>query len=456
MSPALFRPRPQARNARTPGGLHLPDLALDRRSFLSLSAAGAGALALAACAGPSTASAGSSSTPTASAADWAGVKPAKEISFWSNHPGGSQETEQKLVDAYNASQSGTKVTLVTAGKNYEEVAQRFQTALAGGGLPGLVIFSDVWWFRYYLNQSIIPLTSLLKAVKVDTADFRPSFYSDYQYAGEQWAVPYARSTPLFYYNKPAWEQAGLPDRGPTSWQEFGDWGPQLQRVVGDRRAAHGWANALSISWTFEGPNWAFGGAYSDKWKLTFTEPDTIAAGNFFRDSVHTKGYAVISNDTANEFATGILASTVGSTGALVGITNAARFDFGVAPLPTGPGGAPACPTGGAGLAIPAKLSDERKLNALRFIAFLTSPASTAYFNQRTGYLAVRKSVAGDPSQQQYLAANPRARVAGSKHLKRVPTNGVEVPASRATRNAPTTRATSASSVASSKGPSEVR
>ena len=24
MSPALFRPRPQSQNARTPGGLHLP------------------------------------------------------------------------------------------------------------------------------------------------------------------------------------------------------------------------------------------------------------------------------------------------------------------------------------------------------------------------------------------------------------------------------------------------
>ena len=242
-------------------------------------------------------------------------------------------------------------------------------------------------------------------------DYVDSLLADYEFDGRHYALPYARSTPLFYYNKPLWQAAGLPDRGPTTWHEFEEWGPHLQRVVGDGRSAHGWANAQSISWTFEGPNWAFGGAYSDKWTLTFTDPETIAAGNFLRDSVHTNGYAAISNDTANEFATGILASTVASTGALVGITNAARFDFGVAPLPTGPGGVPGCPTGGAGLAIPAKLSDERKLNALKFIAFVTSPASTAYFSQRTGYLAVRKSVARDPSQQQYLADNPRARVA---------------------------------------------
>ena len=112
--PCPLPPAPAVENARTPGGLHLPDLTLDRRSFLGLSAAGAGALAVAACAGPSTASAGSSSTPSASTADWTGVRPAKAISFWSNHPGGSQETEQKLVDAYNASQSDTTVTFSAA------------------------------------------------------------------------------------------------------------------------------------------------------------------------------------------------------------------------------------------------------------------------------------------------------------------------------------------------------
>src|SRR5262249_20763945 len=148
------------------------------------------------------------------------------------------------------------------------------------------------------------------------------------------------------------------------------------------------ANAELISWTFEGANWTFGGAYSDKWTLTFTDPATIAAGTFLRDSIHRKRYAAIANVVANEFATGILASTMASTGALVGITATAQFDVGAAPLPTGPGGAPGCPTGGAGLAIPMKLSEERKLDALKFIQFITEPENTAYFGRHTGYLAV--------------------------------------------------------------------
>lgn len=333
------------------------------------------------------------------------------IAFWSNHPGQSTAVEKELIARFTSEFPAASVKLIDAGKDYDEVAQKFNAALIGTDVPDVVVLDDIWWFHFALSGAIAPLDDLFAQAGVDAGDYVDSLLADYEFDGRHYALPYARSTPLFYYNKPLWDAAGLPDRGPLSWQEFDDWGPRLQRVVGDRRSAHGWANAQSISWTFEGPNWAFGGAYSDKWRLTFTEPATVAAGNFLRDSVHAKGYAVISNDTANEFATGILASTIASTGALVGITHAARFDFGVAPLPVGPAGAPACPTGGAGLAIPAKLSDERKLNALKFIAFVTSPASTAYFSQRTGYLAVRKSVAGDPTQQRYLAENPRARVA---------------------------------------------
>ncbi|HSS23489.1 MAG TPA: ABC transporter substrate-binding protein [Mycobacterium sp.] len=333
------------------------------------------------------------------------------IAFWSNHPGQSLAVERELIGRFQSQFPSLSVKLIDAGKDYDEVAQKFNAALIGTDVPDVVVLDDIWWFHFALSGVIAPLDDLFGQVGLDTTDYVDTLVADYEFDGKHYALPYARSTPLFYYNKAVWERAGLPDRGPNSWQEFDEWGPQLQRVVGAEKWAHGWANAELISWTFEGPNWTFGGAYSDKWTLTFTDPATILSGNFFRDSIHRKGYAAIANDIANEFATGILASTVASTGALVGITAAARFDFGAAPLPTGAGGAPGCPTGGAGLAIPTKLSEERKLNALKFIQFVTDPVNTVYFGRRTGYLAVRKSAIDDLSEQKYLADNPRARVA---------------------------------------------
>ncbi|MBO0879746.1 MAG: ABC transporter substrate-binding protein [Mycobacterium sp.] len=369
--------------------------ALSRRQFLSLATAATVEVA-AGCAGMG----GRVSVKSGSG----------PIAFWSNHPGQSNALEKELISRFQSQFPELPVKLIDAGKNYDEVVQKFNAALTGSEVPDVIVLSDDWWFHFALSGAITPLDDLFNQVGLDVSDYVDTLLADYEFNGQHYALPYSRSTPLFYYNKAVWEQAGLPDRGPQSWQEFDDWGPRLRRVVGAGKWAYGWANVNGLSWTFEGVDWTFGGAYSRQWSLTFTDPATIAAGNYLRDSIHRKGYAAIVTDVANKFATGLVASTVTSTSSLVGITKKARFDFGVAPLPAGPGGVPACPTGGGGLAIPAKLSEQRKLNALKFIAFMTSPSNAAYFSQHTGYIPVRKSAVEDSSEQKYLADSPRARV----------------------------------------------
>ncbi|MFC9554610.1 ABC transporter substrate-binding protein [Rhodococcus sp. NPDC056960] len=373
---------------------------MNRRGFLGLAGAVAAGAALTACAGS-----GSGSPTTSGAAG-----DANTITFWSNHPGKSQDVERELINRFQAKYPDLTVNLVDGGKNYEEVSQKFNAALSGGELPDVVVLSDVWWFNYALTGAIEPLDGLFGEVGVDSADYVDSLLADYLFEGKHYALPYARSTPLFYYNKQVWSQAGLPDRGPATWQEFDEWGPELQRVMGNGKLAHGWGDAKNyLGWTFEGPVWTFGGAYSDQWDLKFGDEKTLAAGTFLKDMIHTKKYAAVSSDIANEFGAGILASTIASTGDLSGITKSATFDFGTAFLPAS--GAPGCPTGGAGLAIPSRISDERKTNALKFIDFVTNGENTAYFSQNVGYMPVRKSAVEDPGMKAYLDANPNARTA---------------------------------------------
>jgi sn-glycerol 3-phosphate transport system substrate-binding protein len=151
----------------------LTNSSLSRRTLLGAAGIGLGAAVLAGCGGPSVAGPGASSSPSADPAgpDFAGVSPAKSITFWSNHPGSSEAITQEIIAAFTAKE-GIEVKLVTAGSNYEEVATKFQAAQAGGQLPDIVVFSDVWWFRYFLADSIIPLGNALKAAEVDTADYR--------------------------------------------------------------------------------------------------------------------------------------------------------------------------------------------------------------------------------------------------------------------------------------------
>ncbi|ATI31558.1 ABC transporter substrate-binding protein [Rhodococcus sp. H-CA8f] len=377
---------------------------MNRRGFLSLGGAIAAGAALTACAGSGGSSADAAGTSGASGES-------NTITFWSNHPGKSTDVEKELINRFQTKYPDLKVNLVDGGKNYEEVAQKFNAALSGGDVPDVVVLSDVWWFNYALAGAIEPLDGLFSEVGVDSADYVDSLLADYLFQGKHYALPYARSTPLFYYNKAVWSQAGLPDRGPATWQEFDEWGPELQKVVGNGKLAHGWGNAKDyLGWTYEGPIWTFGGSYSDQWNLQLDNEKTIAAGQFLSSMIHDKKYAAVSTDIANEFGTGILASTIASTGDLSGIKKTANFDIGTAFLPA-VDGTPGCPTGGAGLAIPSKISDQRKKNALKFIDFITNGENTAYFSQNVGYMPVRKSATSEPSMKAFLDANPNSRTA---------------------------------------------
>ncbi|KUM36157.1 ABC transporter substrate-binding protein [Arthrobacter sp. EpRS71] len=381
---------------------------LDRRHFLGLAGLGAGAAALAACGGPSTA--GTADAVDTATIDFTGVKPAASIDFWTNHPGKSQDVEKAIIEKFHAKFPDIKVNLVTAGANYEEIAQKFQTSQAAKtGLPGLVVLSDVWWFRYYSNGSIIPIDGLVKQLDIKIDDFQKSLVDDYKYEDKQWALPYGRSTPLFYYNKDHFKAAGLPDRAPATWQEFAEWAPKLKATSGAQYAYIYPALAGYAGWTLQNNLWGWGGSWSKDWDITCDSAQSVAALQWAQDSIYKDGWAgVSSKEAADDFAAGITSSTISSTGSLLGVLKAAKFNVGVGFLPGGPE-APSgvCPTGGAGLGIPSGITKEEQLAAATFLKFMTEPENTAAFSAATGYMPTRLSA----DMSAVLAATPQIKTA---------------------------------------------
>ena len=361
---------------------------LSRRSLFGLGAAGAGALGLAACGGPDVGGDGGGGTEDLDL-DFADVDPAQKIDFWTSHPGGSQEVEAELLAAFTE-ETGIEVTHVTAGSNYEEIAQRFQTAqAANSGLPAVVVLSDVWWFRYYLNGNIIPIDTLVETLEIDLSDYRDSLVEDYQYEDKQWALPYGRSTPLFYYNKDHFSAAGLPDRAPETWEEFEEWAPKLTEA----ETAYMYPDLAGYAgWTLQNVLWGQGAAWSEEWEITCNSAEAVEALQWVQDSVFANGWAqVASSDSADTFAAGVCSATIASTGSLVGVLDSATFDVGVGFLPGGSVDGPVCPTGGAGLGIPAAVSKEEQLAGSMLIEFMGRPENTVSFSAATGYMPVRKS-----------------------------------------------------------------
>ncbi|QAY69862.1 ABC transporter substrate-binding protein [Xylanimonas protaetiae] len=378
---------------------------MKRTRFSAVAAAAAvtvASLALAACSGPSVGAASDDASTSPSAAtggpDFTGVTPAKKITFWSSNPGGSGDVTQEIIDAFTA-KTGIEVELVPAA-SYEDVAQKFQAAQAGGGLPDVLTLSDVWWYRYYLNDQIIPLGNALEAAKADTDDYLPVFYGDYQYDGEQWAVPFARSTPLFYYNKAQWAAAGLPDRGPATWQEFAEWAPKLAAVNGGKPAFE-WPDIAGYAgWIAQDLLWGWGGSWSakDSFDVTADSAKSVEALQFLQDSIYTDKWAAqAAKDAGADLAAGGTSATIASSGSFAGIQKTLDsagnpFELGAAPLPGGPAASDGVsPTGGTGVAIPKGIPAANQLAAAEFIAFLTNPENTVKFSGATGYIPVDKS-----------------------------------------------------------------
>lgn len=378
-----------------------------------LAALTVGALVLSAC-GPSVSSSGSSASggqsgsSSASATDYSGVTPATEISFWTNHPGGSIDTETALIKEFTA-KTGITVNMVTAGSNYEEVAQKFQTAQTSGDVGDVVVLSDATWFPAYLAGSITSVDGVLSAAKEDTSTYQKTLFDDYLYDNAHYAVPYSRSTPIFYYNKDLFKAAGLSDSVPATWDDVK---AAAEKIHSSNASVTGFGFPQQDqypAWTMANLVWANGGAWSDKWDLApLTSDGTVKALTFAQDGVKDGWASVLSGDPATAFSAGSSAMVIASTGSLKGILDTAKFGVGVGNLPTGAGATGGVvPTGGAGLAISSKSTPAKQLAAASFVSFMTSATSTATFSAATGYLPVRT----DADMSAVYAKFPQFKVA---------------------------------------------
>lgn len=360
---------------------------------------GVAALTLSGCAGM-----GGSSGDDSASADGKTT-----IEFWSNHPGNSKPIEQEIIKEFEKANPDIKVKLVDAGQNYEEVAQKVNSALSGSQVPDLTVVSDVTWFNFALNDQLAPLDELLDKVNGDPKDYVPNLYDEYVYQDKHRAVPFARSTPLFYYNKDMWAKAGLPDRGPKTWDEWNkDFAPKLKKSLPSGVVPMIVPDGTNyLDWYFQGMAWSMGGAYSKDWTMTMTSPETIKAGEFLQNQFKDGYFKKVKEATA-PFVAGQSAAILESTGSLSAVSKDGKIKVGTSFLPT-PEGTPGCPTGGSGVAILEK--SKHKEAAAKFLAFLTNAKNTVKFSQATGYMPVRTSAINLPEEQEYLKKDPNFKTA---------------------------------------------
>lgn len=342
-----------------------------------------------------------------------------ELTYYTAFGSGTNgDAQTRVIEEFNAMDNGITVSPTTF-TNYAEVANAILTGLDSGDVPDMFTVSEVWWFTFYLRQSLVDLTGLLD----DPDDYVDSLFVEYQRNGGQWAVPFARSTPLMYLNTDAFEAAGLDISVASKWSDFAEVADQL--VQGDVKFSFGFNNAAGYAaWTLHGAIWAFEGNYSDPdLNILVNEPNAVATGEFMRDMVQNKGASVLA-DINTEFSAGSVAAVFQSTGTIGTMTEQSLVPFVTAELPSEMSFG--CPTGGAGLAVVDRDSDERAAAAAEFLKYSTSTEVSSTWAQTTGYMPSRKSAVETPEFQAFLEENPNNAVAIGQLEKTQPQDSARV------------------------------
>lgn len=331
-----------------------------------------------------------------------------QVTYWTSFATGvNGDAQNKLIADFNAANPDIEVVAVPQ-ESYEAIAQALITGLQTGDTPDVLLFSEAWWFRFYLAQVLVDLNTMITP-ELRAEDYNPTLFKEYQRNSGQYAIPFARSTPLLYYNAELVEKAGLTGEVFSKWSTIAEAGPDLITGSGaDAAFAFGSAAGYG-AWFLQGPTWGFNGAYSDEeLNILLTEKGAVEAGEAMRNLVST-GVAQAVTDPTQNFLTGATVGTFASTGSLGGLTSSAEFEFRTAFLPAeytfG------CCTGGSGLSILNTSPAEVQQAAFKFIEYCTSTEVTTYWAQTTGYMPVRISARDSEAMQAFFTENPNSKTA---------------------------------------------
>lgn len=352
-----------------------------------------------------------------------GLAQAQEITFY--YPVGVAGPLARVIEEYVADfeleHPGIQVTPIFGG-NYQENQARVITSIRAGNPPDTaVLLATQYWTM--LEHGIRPFDDLIAGDPEGQAlvdDVFPGFMADSMREGQVWSIPFQRSTPVMYYNKEAFAEAGLdPDRPPATWAELVEFGQQIVENTDY------WGVMIPHepigNWLLEALVVQSGGMLhepDDGCTVYMDYPATHEALRFLYDLGQTYGVSpegIIRWGTLpNDFAAGVTAIMYHSTGSLTFVRTNADFEFGTAFHAANQ--RYGVSTGGGNFYMFEGQDDTRREATWTFIKWMTSPEMTARWSVDSGYVATRQSSWELPLMQEYVSEVPQA-IAGRDQLQ---------------------------------------
>ena len=343
----------------------------------------------------------------------------RTVTFWHCSGGTIGEAVKANVDAFNASQDEIFVEAIFQG-GYDDSLIKIKAAVPAGEGPDVFHIFEMAT-AYLANVDwVVPFSDMLeKDPFMSLDDINGAMRNYYTVDGKFLCLPFNPSSPIMYYNKTAFEAAGITEV-PTTFAE-------IEAIAGDLVEKGGVSYAMGLSiygWFFEALLVGSGNYYVDNENgrlapATQIVYDTNGGGKMVMEAwkrLVDEGvcfnYGVDNDSSKAAFMAGDTAITFESTAQLTTITNGSSFEVGAAMLPSVlDERVDRAIIGGGNLWLVNSGNEQRMADAWTFMKFMASAEPAAAFSMATGYYAANAKAYEVPEYVEFLDSHPNAKVA---------------------------------------------
>jgi len=342
-----------------------------------------------------------------------------ELQWWHAMTAVNVDVVNKIAADYNAAQPDYKIVPVFKG-SYAETMTAAVAAYRAGNPPHIVQVFEVG------TATMMAAKGAVKAVYQLMADvgepFDPQNYLSaitgyYSTAdGKMLSLPFNSSTPIMYWNKDAFQKAGLdPDKPPKTWPETFDVAKKLRAAGQGCGFTSAWVSWVQIenfsAWHNLPLATKANGLDGPDAVLEFNNPTVVRHIANLAEAEKDKSfdYGGRTTEPDNKFISGECGIIFDSTGSFGLFKSGAKFPFGMAELPYYPdvSGAPQNSIiGGASLWVMGGKKPEEYKGVAKFFKYLSSPDLQEWLHEKTGYLPITKTAYEQTKASGFYEKNP--------------------------------------------------
>jgi len=340
------------------------------------------------------------------------------VTFWHSMGGAGQEALNAIVESYNSSQDAVQVNAEYQG-TYDEALTKFNSVAGTDSAPTMIQTFEIGTMSMINSGSIVPIQEFIDSDSYDMSGLEENIVNYYSLDDTFYSMPFNSSTPVMYYNKDAFEAAGLdPEAPPATFEEVEEASKAITESNPDMKGfalqAYGWlyeqllANQGALLLNNDN------GRTDTPTEIGWTEEEGKSIFEWVKRMVDAETFANYGTNGDNMLA-GFLAGDVAmflqSSASSRDVIDNAPFEVGIAFLPHPEDKErQGVAIGGASLWMIDGKPEEEQQAAWDFMKYLQTPEIQAEWHVGTGYFAINPAAYEEQTVKDAYKEMPQLQV----------------------------------------------